>query len=172
MSETMAIQKCDTCGGNLILKIGSDTAVCDHCGRSVAVDPQDVKKYQDIYRSAQSLMRTGTMEGCADALTRLRSIDFIPQANEAAEQCEKEMERLRAAKTEKKHLKVGDDGKNTAIGLVIIILTVLFLLAAAVGIGFVIWRLIKGELSQTEAIVAIAVAAVFVLLLLIGKLRS
>ncbi len=90
----MATYKCKTCGGDLVLTIGSDTAFCDHCGQAAAVGSQDVKKYQDIYQSAETLMRTDTLSGYEDALTRLQSIAFIPQAKEKAAFCEKRIKEL------------------------------------------------------------------------------
>ena len=168
----MATYKCKTCGGNLVLTIGSDTAFCDHCGQAEPGDPQDVKKYLDIYQSAETLMRTDSLSGYTDALTRLQSISFIPQAKEKAELCEKRIEQLQTVHNEKIRRKESDDGKNARLGIVITIMIVLFLAAFVVGVVYVVVHLYKGDLSQTEIIVIASVAVVFVLLLIIGKIRS
>ena len=168
----MSIFKCKTCGGDLVLTIGSDTAYCDHCGQPSPVDPQDVKEYLDVYESAERLMRTGTLSGCEDALIRLRTISFIPQAKEAAELCEKKIEELRVNRSEKESQKADDEKKSASLGALIIGLIVLFLLAILACIGYAVFRLVQGDLSRTEVIVLIAVAAVFALLLIIGKIRS
>ena len=168
----MAVHKCNICGGNLILTIGSDRAVCDHCGQTAAVDPREVIEYRDIYLSAKALMRTGTLAGYEDALTRLQAISFIPQAKEKAALCEKRMKELRQSQDEQKRLRRGDEGNHTALGVIVVVLTVLFLLAAAAGVGYVIWRAVRGELTQTDLIVIGSVAALLVLLLFIGKIRS
>ena len=57
----MARNECKTCGGELIVKIGADTAVCDHCGRSVMLDPTDVEYYLHTYRTAERMIRTRTL---------------------------------------------------------------------------------------------------------------
>ena len=168
----MTKHKCSTCGGDLILTIGSDRAVCDHCGQAVAVDPQDVKTYQDLYQSAETLMRTDTLSGYEDALTRLQSIAFIPQAKEKAALCEKRMRELQRAQGERKLKKAQNTGSGTALGVVVAVVVVLFILAAIAGVVYAGYRLIRGELSQTEIIVFASVAAVLVLLLIIGKIKS
>ena len=168
----MATHKCKTCGGDLVLTIGSDTAFCGHCGQAAAVDLQDVKKYQDVYQSAEALMRTDTLPGYADALTRLQSISFIPQAKEKAELCEKRMKQLRQSQDEKAHLKNRDEAKTTKLGVIITVFAVLFLLAAVAGVVYAAYHLVKGDLSQTEIIVIASVAAAFVLMLIVSKVSS
>lgn len=168
----MANYKCNTCGGNLVLTIGSDTAFCSHCGQAAAVDPQDVKKYQDIYQSAETLMRTDSLSGYTDALTRLQSSSFIPQAKEKADLCEKRIKQLQTVHDEKTRRKESDEGKDTRLGIVITIMIVLFLAALVVGVAYVVYQLYRGDLSQTEIIVIASVAVVFALLLIVGKIRS
>lgn len=168
----MANYKCGVCGGDLILTIGSDTAVCDHCGQARAIDPQDVKKYQDIYRIAETLMRTDTPSGYADALTRLQSISFIPQAREKAAFCEQRIEALRRSPRAGLQRKTEDGGHDTAVGVVVLVLLVVFFLGALACVGWLLYRLFRGELTQTQVIVTAVVAAVFVLLLIVGKLRA
>ena len=71
-----------------------------------------------------------------------------------------------------KYIISGGDGKNTAIGVVIVVLTVLLLLLVLGGIGFAVYHLIKGDLSTTQIIVLAVAAAVLAALLLIGKLKG
>lgn len=167
----MAPNECKICGGELIVKIGADTAVCDHCGQCVALDPQDVRRYRDTYQSAQRLMRTGTLDGYTAALTRLDSILFIPEARAQAETCKQQIDSLHRAKAETRHGS-GGDGKNTAIGVVIVVLVVLLLLLVLGGIGFAVYHLIKGDLSTTQIIVLAVAAAILILLMIIGKLKG
>lgn len=168
----MAVHKCKTCGGDLVLTIGSDTAFCDHCGQAESVDPQDVKKLQDIYQSAETLMRTDSLSGYTDALTRLQSIFFIPQAREKAAFCEKRIKQLQKVHDEKTRRKESDEGKDTRLGIVIAAIIVLFFAVLVASVVYVAYQLYKGDLSQTEIIVIASVAVVFVLLLIIGKIRS
>ena len=165
--------KCKTCGGDLIITIGSDRAVCDHCGQAAEIDAKDVKKYQNAYNNAEILMRTGTLAGCEEALTRLQAISFIPQAREKALYCEQRLEELRKAQEERRKRAGMDTGrKDSAIGIILLVLLAVFFLAAVGCAVYVVYRLIKGDLSQTEVIVLIAVAAVFAALLVLGKLKG
>jgi len=168
----MTQHKCNTCGGDLILTIGSDRAVCDHCGQATAVDPQDVIKYQDVYRSAETLMRTDTLSGYTDALTRLQSISFIPEAKEKAVLCEKRIKELQQLQPDIDRRKNHNDKNDTKLGVIIAVFLVLLLAALAVGIAYVIYRLIKGGLTHTDVIIIGSVAAAFVVLLIVGKIRS
>ena len=168
----MSKYKCKTCGGNLVLTIGSDTAFCDHCGQAEPVDPQDMKKYQDIYQSAETLMRTNSLSGYTDALTRLQSISFIPQAKEKADFCEQRIRQLRQTRMERLLRKDRDDGKNAALGIIIVVLILLFLLATAVSVGFLVYHLIRGDLSPNAVIVTASVAAALIVMLIIGKIAS
>lgn len=167
----MAQNECQTCGGELIITIGADTAVCDHCGQRVALDPKDVRRYQDTYRSALRLMRTGTLDGYTTALTILAGISFIPEACTQAENCKQQIASLRRAKAEARPAS-GGDGKNTALGVVIVVLTVLLLLLLLGGIGFAVYHLLRGDFSTTQIIVLAVAAAVVAALLLIGKLKG
>lgn len=168
----MANYKCNICGGNLILTIGSDTAFCDHCGQAEPVDPQDVIKYQDVYCSAETLMRTDTLSGYTDALTRLQSISFIPEAKEKAVLCEKRIKELQQLQPDMDRRKNHNDKNDTKLGVIIAVFLVLLLAALAVGIAYVIYRLIKGDLTHTDVIIIGSVAAAFVVLLIVGKIRS
>ncbi len=168
----MTEYKCNICGGDLVLTIGADVAICDHCGQAAPVDPRDVKEYQRIYQNAEALMRNGTLAGCTEALTRLQSISFIPQEKEKAALCERRIEELRRAQENRTLQKKQNDGKDTAIGVIGVLLIVLFLLAVVAGVGYAIWRLSKGSLSQTEIIVMVSVAVVLAVLLIINKIRQ
>lgn len=168
----MADNKCKICGGNLVITIGSNMAVCDHCGQSEPVSEQDVKKYLDIYKRAEVLMRTGTLSGFCDASDILQSISFIPQAREKAEVCKTQIEKLKKVAQEKKQQNDSENSKGTVIGIVIIVLILLLLSAALFGIGYLIFHLVKGDISQTGMTVLIVSAVVLVALTVIGKLNS
>lgn len=165
--------KCKTCGGDLVLTIGSDRAVCDHCGLAAEVAEKDVKKYLNAFNSAEALMRTDTLAGYTNALPRLQAISFIPQAREKAEFCERRAQELRKEQAERRQRTEAETGKkDSAIGIIILVLLAVFFLAAVGCAVYVIYRLVKGDLSQTEVIVLIAVAAVFAALLVLGKLKG
>lgn len=171
-AESMDNYKCEICGGDLVLTIGAETAVCDHCGRSTAIDPADAKKYQRIYQSAERMTHTGSVSGYREAVKQMETIAFIPQAKEQIELYEKQIEALQRKKEQQAHTRAADEKSGTAVGVIVVIVVVLFLLAAVGLIGFEIYRLIKGEMTRTEMIVTIAVAAAAAVLLIVGKARS
>ena len=74
------MEKCEICGGKLNITIGSDVAVCDSCGNSATIPAADVRKYRDIYKAAEMLMRLNSVSGFEDAIRKLQTIAFIPQA--------------------------------------------------------------------------------------------
>ena len=103
----------------------------------------------------------------------LRTVDFtLPQAREKASFCEQRIEALRRSPRAGLQRKTEDGGHDTAVGVVVLVLLVVFFLGALACVGWLLYRLFRGELTQTQVIVTAVVAAVFVLLLIVGKLRA
>ena len=65
-----------------------------------------------------------------------------------------------------------EDEKNTKLGVILLILTLLFAVAALAGIVYLIVVWSKGMLSRPAVIVIASVAAVAVALALFGRLRG
>ena len=171
-THTIPKHKCATCGGDLILTIGSDRAVCDHCGEAGAVDPQDVRKYENVYRAAETLMRTGTRTGYEDALTRLQTIRFIPQANEKAELCEKKLNDLQLRRTQTAAPDGGGEKSHMALGVTVTVIAALVFLAAVFCVGWAVYRFLKGQLTPAQIVALIAAIVVIAGVLIAGKARS
>ena len=171
-ANTIQKHKCKICGGDLVLTIGSERAVCDHCGEAGAVDPQDVQKYETVYRTAETLMRTGTRAGYEDALTRLQSICFIPQAQEKAALCENKLKELQGRQSGNAAQNGGEEKTHMALGVTVTVLTALFFLAAVFCVGWTVYRSVKGQLTPVQIVALIVASAVFAGLLLAGKNRE
>ena len=161
---------CPVCGGKLEIRIGVDVAACESCGRIETLDVQDVEKLSEIFRSAERAARQNTADGLMEAEGLFRTIDFVGEAKKRAEQCELRLagmrkERLRRAESER----IGDK-RNTRIGVILLILTVLLAAAALAGIVYLIVRFAQGTLSKGAVITILAVALAAIVVSVLGRL--
>ena len=161
---------CPICGGKLHIRIGVDVAACESCGRIETLDAQDVDKLSEVFRSAERAARQNTADGLMEAEGLFRTIDFVDEAKKRAEQCEMRLtgmrkERLRRAESEQ----IGDK-RNTRIGVILLILTVLLIAAALAGIVYLIVRWVQGTLSRGTVITILAVVAVAIIVSVLGRL--
>ena len=75
--------------GKLNIKIGTEFAVCDSCGKTFDADSADVQKYSEIVRDAERLMQQNTVTEYEDAIRLLATIPFVSGAKEKQTECEK-----------------------------------------------------------------------------------
>ena len=163
---------CPICGGKVHIVIETGLAVCEACQRTFDADPEDVEKYGGIVRDAERLMRQNTVAGYEDAIRLLSSIPFVSGAKEKQAECEKRLSELQERTERHRTLLHREDAKNTKLGIILLILTILFAAAALAGIVYLIILWSKGMLSRTAIIVIISVAVIAVALALFGRLRS
>ena len=163
---------CPICGGKLNIVIESGLAVCEACQRTFDADPEDVQKYGGIVRDAERLMRQNTVAGYHDALRLFASVPFVSGTKEKQAECEKRLSELRARTERHRALLHREDEKNTKLGIILLILTLLFAAAAIAGIVYLVILWSKGTLSRPAVIVIVSVAVVAVALALFGRLRS
>lgn len=164
--------KCKICGGKLNIIIGSDTAVCDSCGSFENIGPDDVKKYSDIYKSAQRTMRQNNISAYSDAINQLQGISFIDEAKDLSDICEKRIEEIRAKQKIQEQKKEESDRQNTKTGIILIVLTVLVLLLAAAGAVYIVIHFYRGDLSPRAVAVIISAVIIFALAAVVGKLKG
>ena len=163
---------CPVCGGKLHIVIETCLAVCEACQRTFDADPKDVQKYGGIVRDAERLMRQNTVAGYEDAIRLLASIPFVSGAKEKQAECETRLKELRERTERHRALLHREDEKNTKLGVILLILTLLFAVAALAGIVYLIVVWSKGMLSRPAVIVIASVAAVAVALAIFGRLRG
>lgn len=163
---------CPICGGKLHIVIETGLAVCEACQRTFDADPADVRKYGGIMRDAERLMRQNTVAGYEDAIRLFASVPFVSGAKEKQAECEKRLRELQDRMERHRAFLHREDEKNTKLGIVLLILTLLFAAAALVGIVYLIILWSKGALSRTAVIVIASVAVVAVALALFGRLRG
>ncbi len=163
---------CPVCGGKLHIVIETGLAVCEACQRTVDADPEDVQKYGDIVRNAERLMRQNTVAGYEDAIRLFASIPFVFGAKEKQAECEKRLKELQERTERHRALLHREDEKNTKLGIVLLILTLLFAAAAIVGVVYLVILWSNGMLSRTAVIVIVSITVITVALALIGRLRS
>ena len=163
---------CPVCGGKLHIVIETGLAVCESCQKTFDAEPEEVQKYGRIVRDAERLMRQNTVAGYEDAIRLFSSIPFVSGAKEQQAECEKRPSELQERTERHRALLHREDEKNTKLGIVLLILTLLFAAAALAGIVYLIILWSKGMLSRTAIIVIISVAVIAVALALYGRLKG
>lgn len=163
---------CPVCGGKLHIVIETGLAVCESCQRTFDADPKDVQKYGEIVRDAERLMRQNNVAGYEDAIRLLASIPFVSGAKEKQAECEKRLKELQDRMERHRAFLHREDEKNTKLGIILLILTLLFAAAAIIGIVYLVILWSKGMLSRPVVIVIVSVAVIAVALALIGRLRN
>lgn len=163
---------CPICGGDMHIVIESGLMVCDSCGNAFDADLADVRKYGRILQEADRLMQHNTTAGCEDAIRLMASIPFVSGAKEKQAECEKRLKELQEKAEHRRALVRREDEKNTKIGIVLLILTIILALAAIAGVVYLIILWSKGQLSKKTIIIIASVAVIFVALALFGKTRS
>ncbi len=163
---------CPVCGGKLHIVIETKLAVCESCQRTFDADPADVQKYGGIVRDAERLMRQNTVSGYENAIRLFASVPFVSGAKEKQEDCEKRLSELQNRMERHRELIHREDEKNTKLGIILLILTILFAVAAIVGIVYLIILWTKGTLSRPAVIVIITVIVIAIALALFGRLRG
>ncbi len=161
---------CPICGGKLNIRIGADKAECDSCGRLAEIDAADVARYREVYSSAERLMRQNTAAGYADAIRQLQTIAFIGEARDKIKECEQRLNELRVDRLLRQEANRLSDRRNTRLGIVLLILTVLLMAAALAGIVYLIVRWVQGTLSRGTVITIIAVVAAAIGVSVLGRL--
>ncbi|MBR3179425.1 MAG: hypothetical protein IKF49_07950 [Clostridia bacterium] len=150
----------------------SGLAVCESCGKTVDADPADVQKYREIFGSAERAMRLHSAAGYEDAIRLFGSIPFVSGAKEKQAECETRLFELQERTKRHRVLLHREDEKNTKLGIILLILTLLFAAAALAGIVYLIILWSKGMLSRTAVIVIFSVVVIAVALALFGRLRG
>lgn len=163
--------QCEICGGKLNIRIGAGHAECESCGNVSELDPKDTARFRAVFREAERLMLQNTVSGYEEAIQKLQSLPFIDEAREKEAVCKRRLELLRERQRQREEARKRDSAKDTRLGIVILIVSVLFAVAAVAGIACLIVLLIKGMLPPAvTAIVVAAIAAVGVLVIL-GRIR-
>ncbi len=166
------MDKCEICGGKLNITIGSDIAVCDSCGNSATIPAADVRKYQDIYRSAEAPMRQNSVSGYEDAIRKLQPIAFIPEAQEKITFCENRIAELREKQRNQEQSKEESEKSDSKTGVIVIVVICLLLLALIVGAVILVIHLFKGDLSPRATTIIVAAIIAVVVFAIIGKIKS
>ena len=163
---------CPICGGKLHIVIETGLAVCEACQRTFDAEAEDVRKYGGIMRDAERLMRQNTVAGYEEAIRLFASVPFVSGAKEKQAECEKRLRELQDRIERHRAFLHREDEKNTKLGIVLLILTLLFAAAALAGIVYLIILWSRGTLSRPAVIVIVSVAVIAAALALFGRLRG
>ena len=168
----MSILKCPICGGKLNITIGSDIAVCESCNNRAEIPADEVKKYSDVYKSAETLVRQNSVSGYENAIKELNKISFIPEAEIKIAYCERHIAEIQAKQKEREQIKQETDKKDTNTGIIIIALIVLVLLLVVAGSAYIAVHFYRGDLSPRAMAIIIVIVVVFAIAAVMGKIKS
>ena len=163
---------CPICGGKLHIVIETGLAICESCQKTFDADPENVQKYGGIVRDAERLMRQNTVAGYENAIRLFASVPFVSGTKEKQTECEKRLFELQNRIERHRAFLHREDEKNTKLGIILLILTLLFAAAALAGIVYLVILWSKGTLSRPAVIAIVSVAVIAVALALFGRLRS
>ena len=164
--------KCKICGGRLAVSLRSERCVCENCGNTFDVEPQDIKKLKSIYRQAELKTHMNSLAGYQEAISLLQTIPNVEEAKEKIAFFQSRLSSLKEAQQEKAQTQEKTEKNNSKIGIIILVFALLFLALAVAGIVFIIFKLKTGTLSPTATAIIIAVAVISVVLMIISKLKS
>ena len=161
---------CPICGGKLNIRIGADKAECDSCGKLHEIDAADVARYREIFTGAERAMRQNTAAGYADAIRQLQAVAFIDEARDKIKECEQRLNELHASRLQRQEANRLSDKRNTRLGIVLLILTVLLCAAALAGVVYLVVRFVQGTLSKGAVITILAVVLAAIGVSVLGRL--
>jgi hypothetical protein len=163
---------CSVCGGKLNITIGSDIAVCESCNNRAEIPSGDVKKYSDIYKSAEALIRQNNTLSYENAIKILNAISFIPEAEAKIAFCETRLAEIKEAEAKRAEAKEQADKNDTKAGIIIIVMIVLVILLVVAGAIYIAVHLYRGDLSPKVVTAIITVIIIFTFITIIGKIKS
>ena len=162
---------CPICGGQLHIKTVTGSAVCESCGRMTELDAADTKTYREAYDQAERAIRRGTADGYEEAIRELNRIAFIDEAVERIRDCEAQLVALQSRTDRQRTLVHASDARDTALGIVILIITLLLCAAAIAGVVWLMVLIAKDALSPTALTVILAVVVLAALSVIFGGFR-
>lgn len=164
--------KCEVCGGSVIVNTDSGMGICDSCGNTTEIDNETVKKYKALLNAADRKMMYNSVQYYTDAIKILEDIPFVDGAKDKIDLCNKRIAEIKASQVRKAEQKKAEDSVSTKAGIAVVVCLIAGLIAIAVVLGVVIFKLAKGELTTTEISMLVAVSAVVVTVFIVSKLKN
>ena len=100
----------------------------------------------------------------------LEAIAFIGEARDKIKECEQRLTELRADRLHRQETNRLSDRRNTRLGIVLLILTVLLCAAALAGIVYLVVRFVQGTLSKGAVLTILAVVLAAIGVSVLGRL--
>ena len=164
--------KCPICGGRLNIKIGSGFARCGSCENMTELDAADVEKFQNVYRSAERLMHQNTIARYQEAIRELDTIAFIDEADKLSEECKTRIATLEANQKRRQEFEQESEKRNTVFGIILLVITVIFCVAAVAGLVYMAISMSKGTLSKRSVLVIIGLIVLAVASVIADNLKK
>ena len=168
----MSMHKCDICGGLMIINTDTGIGICDSCGSTVEVDKEEVKKYQFILETAERKMMYNSVKYYTEAKEMLEGILFVDGVKEKITTCDKRISEIKKSQESRAEQIQHEETNSTKTGVIIAVCLIVVLLLIAAAIGFVLFKLVRGELSTEVTCVLGAVIVIAVVLFVVGKIKG
>ena len=172
MTVSLNERTCPVCGGQFILSVNSQVAVCENGGKTADVDAETLATVRKTYKSAVQKIHQNTSSGYSEAINQLQGIYFVKEARGQMEYCEKRFGELKDEQARREESKKQSDKNDSRIGYIFLILFLLVIALAIAGAAYIIYHLKTGDLSPTAIAVIASVAGVFTVSLIIGKIKA
>ena len=160
---------CPICGGKQKIRIDAGTAVCESCGRIDHADPKDLERIREICKSAERAVRQNSAAGYEDAIRSLRAIEDVADVRERIAEYEKRRGAILSEQQAKQEKSRASDRRDTRIGVILAIVSLLLCAAALGGIVYLAVQFIKGTLSKGAVTVILSVVAAAVAVSVFGR---
>lgn len=166
------MDKCSICGGNILVNTDSAIGTCDSCGNSVEIDAETVKKYKNLIALADRKMMLNSVNGYNEAIEILNDITFVDGVDGRIRKCNQRIAELNIKAEARRAFRAESEANESKIGTILLIVVVIAFLLMAAAVGFTLYKLFRGELTQQQIYIVIGIAAVSVIMFIAGKLKS
>lgn len=166
------MDKCSICGGTILINADSATGTCDSCGNCTDIDTEAAEKYRGMLALADRKMMLNSVRGFSEAIDILNDITFVDGTEERICTCNRKISELKEKEISRQSAAEKNEAGESRIGAAIVIIMIIAFLVIAAAVVFVIYKLLKGELTQQQMYIVIGIVAVSVIMFIAGKLKS
>ena len=162
---------CPNCGGKLDVNIKTGLAVCQACGNATELDAATAEKLRSLCADARRLAQNNTAEGYREAISILEPVDFIGEVRDLTDEYRRRLGELEADRERRTEEEQTSGKKNTALGVVILVIALLLVAGLVVGAVYLIKSLAGEALGALPLPAVIGVVVLAAVLLIANNYR-
>lgn len=163
--------KCEICGGTVMINTDTGIGFCDSCGNNTEIDKETVTKYRNLIGIADRNMMYNSVKHYTEAKGILEDIQFVNGAKEKLDICNKKITEIKGAYGTEAEQERKTDSGNSKVGVAIAVIALIVLILLVIAAGFFVFKLVKGQLSSGMIIAAAAVIAIIVVTFIMTKIN-